>query len=766
VTPLVTLLALVVLAPTLARPTPAAPTEPTRVQPAPARGRLVLIAVDSLRRRAVDAHMPALRAWAARERALDLDVRTCAANATLPCMQVLLEGRPRALAEGLHNFSGKPGAADGLPAALEAAGHRVAMFSDLTLGALYGDRVTLSVDVDRWGATFLERDLRMIREATDAMRARTHDALVLHVVGTDKVAHRKNPGHPDYAAHFAAVDAELGRLLDTLDPRDHVVVTGDHGHDAHGHHTRDSLAFVRSPLLSAPLRARLGDPTLAQHELTYLAWWATGLPVHPDYAGRLFAMGEADAARFEARRRARAASPWADLARHAPMIVVYLWWVLWAARRGAARPAWTLLLGACALEAALLVLAAWAPPWAMGALAAALAAAMARGVWRAHATRRIRTWMLALIALAFAAAALEPWWGGHGAAATLAGALAVGALGSRWLSGRWDTLLPEATGAVCLVALPSGMLAHQFGQNVILGFVVGGVALLGAALARAARRGALRDWAKTWGRQETLAAALIGAGALTTLGQDVQGSHWTSWLTRALEQAGPGASALLYVATAALASRLLPARPGARTAFALLTALPVAYSVVFARLPWPALAAGALPFAWALAMGHVRPLGRAPEDEALRDARAGWWMLGLALFGFWVVMSGFVIEHIDYRFTYPFLAHLNTDAEVATWSTPPTALKYLLPAWLWFFASYWARDDDASWSRQVHWFWVFVHLKCAALLLQIFARQTTRGPFVDVAAPTELVFVMGAGVFAACATACVAAARARRGHAP
>ena len=108
-------------------------------------------------------------------------------------------------------------------------------------------------------------DLAAIDKAIDVLSNKDVRLLILHVVGTDSVAHRWPPGHPEYERHYRAVDAKLSKLIHKLDLKsDHLVVTGDHGHNERGNHTPWSVAIFAGGTYPQ-LFSALGPVTPLQH---------------------------------------------------------------------------------------------------------------------------------------------------------------------------------------------------------------------------------------------------------------------------------------------------------------------------------------------------------------------------------------------------------------------------------------------------------------------------------------------------------------------
>src|SRR5438552_334236 len=180
-------------------------------------GRLVIIIVDSLRRQAVDEVMPHLKAFAQDRGSICLDVHTASGNMSFPCIQTLLEGRESPYASAIQDFTGGPGSSSSLPATAARAGLKPAFIADFIILGLYGQYAAITVNSPQLGTSDLARDLAGIDKAIDVLSDKNVRLIILHVGGTDSVAHRWHPGHPEYERHYRAVDAKLSELIGRLD---------------------------------------------------------------------------------------------------------------------------------------------------------------------------------------------------------------------------------------------------------------------------------------------------------------------------------------------------------------------------------------------------------------------------------------------------------------------------------------------------------------------------------------------------------------------
>ena len=252
-------------------------------------GRLALVIVDSLRRQAVDELMPNLKALAQQRDSVYLDVHTAGGNMSLPCIQTLLEGRESPYASAVHDFTGERSSNSSLPAAAARAGLNPALLADFIILGLYGQYGTITVNRPDLAGAELDRDLTLIDKAIDVLSNKSVRLVILHVGGTDATAHRWLPGHPEYERHFRAVDAELSKLIEKLDLKnDHLIVTGDHGHNERGNHVPLSVAIFAGgtyPQLFAALGS-LGQ--LQQVDMLFFMAFPHNLPLPINYEGRHF----------------------------------------------------------------------------------------------------------------------------------------------------------------------------------------------------------------------------------------------------------------------------------------------------------------------------------------------------------------------------------------------------------------------------------------------------------------------------------------------
>ena len=241
-------------------PQPGRPSAPLRT--APPKGITVVLIIDSMgETNGSDSElMPRLAAL--ESTSLYGPLHSCAANFTLPCLLTSFEGRQSPFLTALSNFSGE---ATGRPNWLDSmrrAGFRLAFVGDHTLPDIYPDAFVTEKNYENLRIPSDENDQFGFDHTLEWIDAREHDAIITHIVGTDKVSHRERPGTPEYVKIFRRADTFIGEVAARLDPkRDTLLVFGDHGHGPEGHHTREAWYLFRGPGVT-PARLPLDQTTI------------------------------------------------------------------------------------------------------------------------------------------------------------------------------------------------------------------------------------------------------------------------------------------------------------------------------------------------------------------------------------------------------------------------------------------------------------------------------------------------------------------------
>jgi hypothetical protein len=687
---------------------------------APSDGRLLVVVVDSLRRETLEApgHMPRLLEIARRPDSLTRDVASCDANFTLPCMQTMLEGRQSPFSTGLHNFTGTTGANANLIAVAQSQGLPAALASDSTLPSLYGRFADRTLEEESLGLQGIARDLALLDHAAQWLEDPRLRLVMVHVFGTDHVAHDSKPGSEEYQRHYAAVDEGLAALLARLDPaRDSAIVLGDHGHDAEGHHTRRTL-FIAAGHRYRDLAQVVELPaTLDQTEIAWLMAYALSLPVPSGYEGRHYldlpleprgasAAAAAHAAAFVAQQRASFAVPEGRslageternraerdndnrrlIVRSLPLLLAYLAWLalVFRPRLVAPRPR-ALLVAGVFLYSLVAVAALRALGGAAGITLAlglcALPIAVLICVARRVSARRAVIFLGTLVLLAGALGYLARPWAdffhtraGMGLSAPIfyVGMPFVG-LGLAWLlvgaRRRWHAV-PEASLAFAVICLPPGVYYYQWGQNLLWGFLLGVVLML---LWRALRR---PSDAIAGLRAATLARAVATlvfvAAAAAVLTQESGGWVYTQYIAHWLGQRGLLATVMVYaVATAAIAMAM-PARASRAVFLAAALAGPL-YASGAAKLPLSSYAAAQLVVLLAVMALYVPGAG-----ARRRHTRHGFLLAAGAITIVFFEMRGFFLQNVDFTFALRWTQRFNHQRDIALLATPLTALKYCI----------------------------------------------------------------------------------------
>lgn len=725
--------------------------------------RLVLLIVDSLRRDTMEAPgvMPSLLAWSRSEGVVDMDVRTCSANFSLPCMQTLIEGRESPFSAGLHNFTGREGGAASLPAAAAAAGVPYAVISDMTLTSLYGRQAVRSINVEDWGGSYVERDLRALDEAMELLRDPSIRMVLVHVPGTDKAAHLHKPGSAEYEAHFRAVDERLGRLLALVDPsRDAVMIAGDHGHDAAGHHTRESVAVLGGAFRSLTGAGVPND--VQQVDLIWALAWPNMLPLPPSWEGAWPAEGDSERlARYEelqrqalaaagyeaptlaeAQSQARESRDRAHLDQVLALMPLLACLFVWVSLGGGG---WRLTGGMAALAA---VLAAVSSPSAGPWLAAPV---LGVGLWFAARTSvRQVVWLVVLLAgtalIARHALGWSQFFHSRGGVvwqtplfyATLAAAGAILALvrdGSARAMG-------SHTLAFALFCVPSGVYYYQAGQNLLHPIAIGSAVWGCVELVR-------RRWTRPRGGVALPLALVLVTLPLLFL-HEAGGWEYDYYPVKWLEVGGPAVQvALWYALGAALVVRLRGRWE--RLCAVALVALGHGYGVVLSGLPMSWLVVSQVPAVFA-AGWLALPRGAAGASRA-DETEGGLVLLGAALFAFWLLFRGFFFSHIDFTAGLRWFGDLSRERDVFALAWAVTAIKYAIPVLLVVLAVRAAIGARVGvLLERALW---FANLKVLALVVAVQASGFDRTEKLWEVALGDLIFVAHLILMLACAAGMV-----------
>jgi hypothetical protein len=736
--------------------------------------RLVVVVVDSLRPQNVDppGDMPRLSALARTRGTMVREVVSCSANFTLPCMQTMMEGRPSPFSSGLHNVSGATGSASNIIASARAQGIQSALMSDATLSKLYGRFAARTFDVDDIPLSIEERDLDILHKAEawlaeDALRLQ-----VIHVTGTDYIAHYQSPGSEGYRRHFQRVDEALARYAARLDTqRDHLLVLGDHGHDEGGHHTRQTLFIAVGPRYAELARMTELPPTIDQTEIAWLIAYPLGIALPASYEGRHFleaelppAIDDGHAAAFVALQRASlslgAGQNLADemvrrrdlrdredrllLLYGAPLLLAYLLWLVVAFepdRLGVRRQPLFAVGGA-----AFVLLLGWLLPRLTSA-SLALASCAVPLVALLCFVRRLRAWRVlafcgGLMALAAVLGyAARPWAalfhtrdGFQPQVALFYLSIpAVGACFAWVLSGRgYRGAVPHASLAVAAVCLPAGVYYYQAGQNLLWGFLLG---VLAWTLADALRGGRLFERIRSMPRARVVAAVAFVAVAAALVAQEAGGWVYSHYVAESLARFGTLPTAAAYLGIVAPSVALMTTLR-ARVVLVVVAVAGPLYATGLGQLPLSSYVTAALPMLLAVLALYVG--GHAAR---IHHRRHGFLLVACALAIMFIEVRGFFIEHMDYAFAMAWARDLTSLSDVALLVGPATALKYACAVIALVVAVRGLigrrRFVAVAWSALV-----LGNLKVLALLLQSLTGRFDRVQKLHELAMSDLVFVV------------------------
>jgi hypothetical protein len=697
-----------------------------------------------LRRQDVDDLMPNLKTLAEQPGSTFVDVHTAAGNMSLPCIQTLLEGRESPYASAIHDFTGRRGSEhNSLPAAAARAGLKPALIADFIILGLYGQYGAITANRPELAKTELDCDLAAIDKTIEVLSDKSARLIILHVGGTDAVAHRWRPGHPEYERHFRAVDAKLSELIGKLDRRnDHLIVTGDHGHNERGNHTPWSVAIFAGgtyPQLF-PALGSLGP--LQQVDMLFFMAFPFNLPLPINYEGRYFGIetpvdftaatpeiqrrldafrkiqadtlkiSSEDLPRVIGRKRAQAHSMLVASFQHAlPLLVLFLAWIAVAFSVNSAPKSsmWPLL------SLAIPAIAVWLCPNPEVSVVLAFLIAVFLLFW-AIKTGEVRQVCFLLLLVAGAAWSAfdqersQRLFLHHPIIALFAAGAGLVALRERGLPG-W----PAAFCAVAMFILPSGGFKPQLVPSILEAWLLGGaVILLGLIVTRRLRQVRLTPRAGI-----IFCVLLISAKLLRGQRPDIGRTHNVviDWLVR--HSTGPSLSVALYVGCAVYLVWIVRRRDARMLLTATMLLMPL-YSCWFAQLPFVILTVVLIvPVFWASWIAVLDTPGPMKDESELAAERAGLFLAVTLLMTFWMLFQGFFIQEIDFSFALKYLPEKASGLMEMAVAFPLTWLKYALPVVLVLFVFFGLRGVLTA-SQAVIAALIFCNLKLAALLVEIF----------------------------------------------
>lgn len=208
--------------------------------------------------------------------------RSCAAKTTFPCIKSIFEGREAAMGTTLQDFSAFASSRTTWPASLAAAGLRLVVASDHTLNRLYPHAFVDSLNYEDLHVPLREREDFVYRKARQWFDDPTIDVLLLHIIGTDKIAHEYKWRGPEYLQKYREVDEFVREIAGRLRPDDYLYAISDHGHNELGGHTEEAGFLVRGPIFPADVRADLNA-----EDMLFLLSAPYGLLLPTNYEGQV-----------------------------------------------------------------------------------------------------------------------------------------------------------------------------------------------------------------------------------------------------------------------------------------------------------------------------------------------------------------------------------------------------------------------------------------------------------------------------------------------
>ena len=182
----------------------------------------------------------------------------------------------------LQDFSAFASSRTTWPTSLAALGTRLAVASDHTLNRLYPHAFVDSLNYEDLHAPLMERDAFVYRRARQWLDDPSIDVLLLHIIGTDKVAHEYPVRGPEYRQKYREVDDFIREVARRLQPDDYLFAISDHGHNELGGHTEEAGYLARGPIFPADIRENLNA-----EDMLFLLSVPYGLLLPPDYEGQI-----------------------------------------------------------------------------------------------------------------------------------------------------------------------------------------------------------------------------------------------------------------------------------------------------------------------------------------------------------------------------------------------------------------------------------------------------------------------------------------------
>src|SRR3954469_12320179 len=208
--------------------------------------------------------------------------RSCAAKTTFPCIKSIFEGREAAMGTTLQDFSAFASSRTTWPASLAASGMRLRVASDHTLNRLYPHAFVDSLNYEDLHVPLREREDFVYRKARQWFDDPSIDVLLLHIIGTDKIAHEYKWRGAEYLQKYREVDDFIREIAGRLRPEDYLYAISDHGHNELGGHTEEAGFLIRGPIFPGDVRADLNA-----EDMLFLLSAPYGLLLPSNYEGQI-----------------------------------------------------------------------------------------------------------------------------------------------------------------------------------------------------------------------------------------------------------------------------------------------------------------------------------------------------------------------------------------------------------------------------------------------------------------------------------------------
>lgn len=228
------------------------------VQPAaPLADRVVLVIVDGMRDDITRSAMPNVNRL--REYGADITVTTAEPSLSYPNWTTILTGAPQTISGVTTNWWEGPVPAPTIMEVAAASKRKVAVVGPEDFAELYRVKPSPLVSLRPWPEGGYLTDV-LVDDALRITETKQPDLLVIHLPDLDEAGHDHGGASPEYREVAGRIDADLGRLITSLQSTDTVfVVTADHGHIAAGGHGGPEPEVVRAPLVVSGAGARLGE---------------------------------------------------------------------------------------------------------------------------------------------------------------------------------------------------------------------------------------------------------------------------------------------------------------------------------------------------------------------------------------------------------------------------------------------------------------------------------------------------------------------------